>query len=389
MAKAPPPEAPLGAPSLPGRFDELESLRGIAALLVVFFHLRQWHPALDFNLIENGYLMVELFFVLSGFVIYNAYGNAIDSRRALVRFQFLRFGRLYPVHLLFLAGFVGIECLKLLAPQGFALTSPPFSDNGGAALVQQLLLVQALGPTGHEMSFNGPAWSISVEFYTYLLFGLVVLLAGRFKLPVFAAIAIGAFVLLFGLDISGFKLLLNCLIGFFVGCLLREWLARSEFTLPALALPVAFIGLIACLAIKPPQSHDWLIFVFSPLLIVALLRARGSWLARAMLARPLIWLGSLSYAIYMSHVFIISVFSLAIKRGFKVPEVVSANGTLVFDWPASIATLVVLAALGAVLGVSQIVYAWVEMPLRQWSREVAAKRLGTVRAGPGEEATRR
>lgn len=371
----------VNAKSTAGKIEELESLRGIAALLVVFFHLPKWHPWLDIGPINNGYLMVELFFVLSGFVIYNAYGNRIDSGGALLRFQFLRFGRLYPVHLLFLMAFVGIECAKLLVPAGTTLTTAPFSENTGAALVQQLLLVQALGPTGNEMTFNGPAWSISVEFYTYLLFGSIVFLAGRVKLPIFAAIATVSFALLFGWGGLGFDLLLNCLTGFFLGCLLCAWLARREFALPAPALPAAFAALVAYLAIKRPEAHDWLIFVLSPLLILALLRARETWLTRAMRAPLLTWLGSLSYAVYMSHIFVLSMIGIAMKRGLQLPQIALADGTTVDALPPWGAAIAVLVTIGAVLVVSQFVYTHVEVPLRERSRRLAARR--SARLAPG------
>ena len=104
----------IGAPHL-AKINELESLRGLAALLVVFFHVPKWNSFLNVGIINNGYLMVELFFVLSGFVIFNAYSNNIKSKRDLMRFQFLRFGRLYPVHILFLLILLLIEVAKYFA----------------------------------------------------------------------------------------------------------------------------------------------------------------------------------------------------------------------------------------------------------------------------------
>ena len=73
----------IGAPHRQ-KINELESLRGLAALLVVFFHVPKWNSALNVGIINNGYLMVELFFVLSGFVIFNSYGDNIKSTRDLV-----------------------------------------------------------------------------------------------------------------------------------------------------------------------------------------------------------------------------------------------------------------------------------------------------------------
>ena len=69
---------------------ELESLRGIAAFLIVLFHIPLWNNVINFNLIRNGYLMVQLFFVLSGYVIYNSYSNKIKTIKDVLKFQFLR-----------------------------------------------------------------------------------------------------------------------------------------------------------------------------------------------------------------------------------------------------------------------------------------------------------
>src|SRR5580693_4666657 len=77
------------------KIKSLESLRGIAALLVVIHHVPGWNLQIhDVRFLRNGYLLVDLFFVLSGFVIHRAYADKIASFPQLVRFQFLRFGRL-------------------------------------------------------------------------------------------------------------------------------------------------------------------------------------------------------------------------------------------------------------------------------------------------------
>ena len=170
------------------KVEELESIRGLAALLVVFYHIPKWNPLLEIGIINNGYLMVELFFVLSGFVIYNAYSEKIVSIKDLIRFQFLRFGRLYPVHFFFLIIYIFIEVAKYLVQLKFEISSPnsqPFIENNLMALFQQIFLIQAIGPTGNSLTFNGPAWSISVEFFTYLMFGVITLLFHKNKVIFF------------------------------------------------------------------------------------------------------------------------------------------------------------------------------------------------------------
>lgn len=160
------------------KIEELESIRGLAALLVVFFHIPKWNTSLDIGIINNGYLMVELFFVLSGYVIYTAYAEKITNKKDLFRFQFLRFGRLYPVHFVFLIAFIFIEIAKYIAQSKLGIASPntqPFRENNLTAIFQQIFLVQAIGSTHNATTFNAPAWSISVEFYTYLIFGMSIL----------------------------------------------------------------------------------------------------------------------------------------------------------------------------------------------------------------------
>lgn len=113
-------------------FGELESLRGIAALMVVLYHVEWSNPLTPHTFFRNGYLMVDFFFVLSGFVICYNYGQKIYNGKDVVRFMFLRFGRLYPLHLFYLIIFLGIEVAKYIGELKFNLVpsaSSAFSLN--------------------------------------------------------------------------------------------------------------------------------------------------------------------------------------------------------------------------------------------------------------------
>src|ERR1044071_6303395 len=190
-------------------FEGLEALRGIAALTVVFLHIEviyfrdQWaNPANDrllFHFFRNGYLMVDLFFVLSGFVICHNYFSKISCLRDVLRFMFLRFGRLYPLHLFFLLIFFGMEIVKYIGQQRFGFVAnqhPAFTENGSFAFVANIFLVQPFFPSAN-LSFNAPSWSIGIEFYTYLIFATVVLIApGKTKTSIFAGFLISFSILL-------------------------------------------------------------------------------------------------------------------------------------------------------------------------------------------------
>jgi peptidoglycan/LPS O-acetylase OafA/YrhL len=75
-------------------FGSLESLRGVAALLVALYHVSWLNPTRHQGLVLNSYLMVDLFFVLSGFVMCHGCGDRIRNRAELGDFLVLRIGRL-------------------------------------------------------------------------------------------------------------------------------------------------------------------------------------------------------------------------------------------------------------------------------------------------------
>lgn len=171
------PAAPLpGAAVLPprGRVSQLTGLtgmRGIAAWWVVLFHFREFLPAATpgwlMRWFDHGYLAVDLFFVLSGFIIAYNYLDAFPSFTwgRYLRFLGVRIARIYPLHLFMLL-------LFLLNPLAITLAASQAVDwtrySPGYFLLSVLLL-QNWGFTGN-LAWNVPAWSISTEWMAYLLF---------------------------------------------------------------------------------------------------------------------------------------------------------------------------------------------------------------------------
>jgi peptidoglycan/LPS O-acetylase OafA/YrhL len=102
-------------PQAVGRFTLLDALRGIAALVVVQFHLHELFGRLIF---PHGYLAVDFFFMLSGFVLRFAYQQRLDTGWSLSRFLRVRLIRLYPLYLLGLLLGLG---MFLLDRRGLAL----------------------------------------------------------------------------------------------------------------------------------------------------------------------------------------------------------------------------------------------------------------------------
>ena len=115
------------------RFRAVDGLRGIAALLVVFLHVEWPSHIASTTFIRNGYLAVDLFFILSGLVITANYGTRIVSVSDARRFMTLRFFRLYPLHFAMLAAFLVLESSNISGTTG-----------SGSRLAKSLSLVATL-----------------------------------------------------------------------------------------------------------------------------------------------------------------------------------------------------------------------------------------------------
>jgi peptidoglycan/LPS O-acetylase OafA/YrhL len=357
------------------KIEALESLRGLAALLVVLYHLPKWNPILDTPIINNGYLMVELFFVLSGFVIYKAYDTHLHNVTELVHFQFLRFARLYPVHLLFLLAFVGIELSKYIAQRYFNLVSPntqPLGEDYIVAFIEQLFLVQAIGPTGNATTFNGPAWSISVEFYTYLLFGITTVLAKKHKVIWFALFAALSLAAILTNAAGGFSDLLRCFIGFFIGCLTAYVLQKPGLHIAGIFAWMTSAALIVFLQYKTMHQADAFIYPITAMMIGALFLSPKGSLSRLFQHPWLTYLGTLSYAVYMSHWAMIWVVNQVLRVILKMPEAL-INGTSVPQLSSTQALVTSTITVISVIIVSILVYRYVEAPIRLKSRQIISK----------------
>lgn len=278
----------------PGRLAGLDGLRGLAACAVAFgFHaqflfVKDTIPAgtgwfIGDWLRENGWLAVDLFFVLSGFVFAHIYLAGAPTDRIDWRdFAVARLARLYPLHLLTL-----LFCLVTLGH---------WAANTHWAFAAHLVMAQALyPPTGH--TFNGPSWSITVEMICYALFLLGVKAGRRWLLFVtLAAIIVGLLGIQTnpgGTALTASYALARGLLGFFMGQAL--WHCRQRLS----QIPVVVLigAALAALLVDPGPLNPVLPLTLLgwPALLLLALRLK---LFRA---RPLVWLGDRSYAIYLIH----------------------------------------------------------------------------------------
>ena len=360
------------------KIEELESIRGLAALLVLFFHIPKWNPILNIGIINNGYLMVDVFFVLSGFVIFNAYTNKINNSKDLLRFQFLRFGRLYPVHLTFLLFFLVLEVAKYIATIKLGvhdIRSTPFAKNNLIALIQQLFLAQGIGPTGNASTFNSPAWSISVEFYTYLIFGISALLFRQQKKYIFFIVAFVSIALLVTQNTYGFTDFFRCLGGFFIGCLTASLIKKIKIKLPSYSSALLFISIILFVQLKSSNYFNIAIYFLTSLLIMTIMLSNGGVVKKILKHKILVWFGQMSYSIYMSHTLVLWVISNIFKRVLIRPELQNSDGIFILQLTTFDTYAAILAIIFFVILVSWVTHLKIEIPMREKSRRFAFSKL--------------
>ena len=370
----------MASETLPDRLkkiEELESIRGLAALLVLFFHIPKWNPVLDIGIVNNGYLMVDLFFVLSGFVIFNAYLDKISTRKDLIRFQFLRFGRLYPVHIIFLLVFILIDLAKYIAKVRLGVTgfgSVPFGENNFDAFIKNVFLIQSVLPN-QPLTYNHPSWSISVEFYTYLVFGLIVLFFRKSTILLFSLLAAISLAILITESAFGNESILRCFTGFFVGCLTAEVTKKKKLILPGYISFIVTILIVAFLQLKSTKNLDFLIYFLTAGLIVSLVLSQKSLLNKILNFKALTWLGGVSYSVYMSHAVILWAVQQFCYIILKKPKIILANGEGILRLSGVDTLIACSMTVASVLVVSAFVFNFVEKPLREKSRRFAFGKL--------------
>jgi peptidoglycan/LPS O-acetylase OafA/YrhL len=348
------------------RFAVLDAWRGVAACLVTVFHFSLWqgfHSHFDHSVIvQQAWLMVDFFFVLSGFVITHAAFGKIRDAKTAISFMIRRFGRLWPLHVAILAVFVGIALGKPLA-HGMP---PAFDAFYVRAFVYYLLMIQSISIPIAQL-WNTPAWSIGIEFYTYFVFTGVCLLAVRFRLstigPSLILIAL-SFVVLRPIGQVGSLSIFRCIYGFFIGhltylfwCRRKCHIAAMEWLAVALALAIILIAGGGMLTFFAPFIFAFLIWVFS---------AESGLISRLGKSSALQNLGAWSYSIYMTHYLAIHAFMglrTWIDGHFGTH---SAFETL---WAGDAMTLLFLAF---VILVSSVTYRTIEIPAKRFFYALAA-----------------
>ncbi len=383
------------APS--GQLDALTALRGLAAIIVVLYHFTggflpalQWGEATQF--VQKGYLWVDLFFLLSGFILTHVYGATFGAGASWPQtrgFLFARFARIYPLHLVILFGFVTLELVKMAlqwAGVGVGVFQPFTGERTVAWLFAHLTLLHAVLPAD-SLTWNGPAWSIGAEWVAYLVFPVAAIALARLKGagPWLAAVLLAGLLIAVTKDGRNFDVtytygVWRCLAGFGLGMLLYRAACRPLAHRLGSDSVVLLVAALLAAAMHFGWRDLWVMPLFA-LLIVSLAHNTGR-AARSLSWRPLVFLGVVSYSVYLSHMLVLEIVN-ATSRAFTgepVGPLLGVNGSL----------LLLLALIGVVVAWSAWLYDRVEAPARRALRESRfARRFIDAQPEPARRSVRR
>jgi len=348
------------------------SLRGWAALMVVLVHFRSFfHASIDPDdvtfFLAKGYLWVDFFFILSGFImayVYDIENPRRHSPRETLHYLIARIARIYPLH--FVSLVATLLFFILVALINWSLGEEPccvFHDSlrNAESLVANLFLIHAWGMFDW-VTWNFPSWSLSAEFFCYLIFAALLTIDGSNRKLALVALACIS-VLFYCLCIAtvsdvdeNFRLsALRAVSAFTIGIML--FLKRGVVsTLPEKSL--TYIQIAACIALFLTLHFgltDILSIGLMALIVLVTWEDRG-YLCNCLDTRPLYAIGLLSFSIYMWHYLIKFIAQQDWERLTGLPVQSSATGSVLF----------VACMLGLVIPIAIWSYRHLEIPTRKW-----------------------
>lgn len=294
---------------------QLTALRGVAAILVVMYHFKkEFGTTINFDsytqIFESGYLWVDFFFILSGFVMGLVYADVLVWPVTTERYrEFLtkRLARIYPLHIFTFLLFIPTEAAKLIVTSN---AEPAFSVNSPAAMLSNVLLIQAWHIHA-SATWNQPAWSISAEWAAYLLNPLLLVPVLRSR-PLGAGCLVGALVaglvsldVFLGhhsLDFTHDFAVVRCVLSFTLGLLIYRLYSQAGRRLTAwIGSELSVIGsVVAVVLAMHIHIADWAIVLLYGWLVAAMAMGEGV-TTQLLSVRPLHFLGAISYSIYLDH----------------------------------------------------------------------------------------
>jgi len=358
----------------------LDGLRGVAAIVVVIFHILETFSGGDHvkQIINHGYLAVDFFFVLSGFVIGYAYDDRWN-RMSLGGFFKRRLIRLHPM--IIIGMLIGAITFYFQDSAFFpAIHTVPAWQVIGIMLIGFTLLPvpPSMDIRGwNEMHpLNGPAWTLFFEYIANILYALILRKLPNKILALLAVIAGAALIHLavtgpqgdviggWSLDATQLRIGFSRLLyPFFAGLLLSRVIKPGQYT-------NAFAGcsllLVAILAFPRLGGHDqgWMNGLYDSLIIIAVFPMIVYWGASGKVkegasSRLVKWLGDISFPLYITHYPVIYMYMAWVAKNEQYIKDGSTDAVMT-------TILVSIVTLVSAILIAWACVKWYDLPLRKW-----------------------
>ena len=370
--------------------SNLTPLRGIAALLTVIFHVNivlssfggQLLDGKSSSILNRMYLMVDFFFILSGFILCYVYARNFDERvrwQGFKKLAIARFARIYPLHLFSLL--LTTLFLFLLHRYGAKVSPILDAENSAYSFITNLFLLHSMN-LHRWFTFTHASWSISTEWWMYMLFpflvGPFVRLSKTGRLIIFSFCVVGYLVIggilvtlvtlpepLSFLRVQAFSLnvayqfgFFRCMVGFILGMLVyleyKEGWGEKIFSHAYTFLLLCF-GLVLCMHFAVP---DVITVLFFPGILLAAAYGNPN-IDIIFASTPLQRLGDWSFSIYLLHQpFLYQGAALLLnpdKTGIPIPKL-----TMLFSWLSCLLFILFI------LFISHLSYHFLEVPARKF-----------------------
>ncbi|MAC42250.1 MAG: hypothetical protein CMJ05_10765 [Pelagibacterales bacterium] len=347
------------------RFTQLDGLRGISSLMIIFYHFEKiYTPEMFYNFffIRQGQIFVDVFFIMSGFVIYYHY-NTINSNYDFLKFIKKRFFRLYPLLFTTSVFFLIFYFFRdYLFNNGY---SHLFNFNTSQLsndlwdFLESILLTNSNLLLGNSIGVNSPSWSISAEIICYFIFGILTIYNKRPTVKV-GLIIISSFFLIsfsdtyFATRDFGF---LRGIIGFNYGAILcwiynnyNSKIINSKISQSYLFLILTTIGFMIWMnLLNLKLINTELMILLTPIIISVLVFSIIIFQKKLFLNNPIFqFFGNISYSIYLNHLFIVIYFP-------KFAELLNINLQNTINQLILMLLIIILTVL-----ISYFTYNWIE-----------------------------
>lgn len=305
--------------------------------MVILFHLQHLDLLSGNAFIAKSDIFVDFFFVLSGFVMTHSNFNKLTYLTSLKPFIIKRFKRLYPLHLFTLVLVLLFELFRFGVDRYVvALSNPVFADDKTlVSFLANLTLTQSLG-LFDRVTWNGPSWSISVEFYTYIVWalGLIIFRKNLLLLSIISFSLLAWFIvrhngsIIYNYD-YGF---IRCLYSFLIGMLtyrLSQQVPTGFRAWQQTAAELLLLGITILAVSSFSHAESWMMPLLFAAVILVFSREAGTistWLAGERFA----FLGKLSYSYYLNHTVVLAVLDLLLFKLIKLPHTTAGELFFVF-----------------------------------------------------------